>query len=136
MLVLFFHLCLKQTRIQIVGAKELTAASAPDLLGSLSAKVSGLQITQTNSSVNPNNRIVLRGVKTITGDNQALIVIDNVISNANIFQQLPPESVESVNVVKGLQGAALYGAQGVNGVIIVTTKKGARGERMQITFTN
>ena len=95
---------------QIVGAKELTAASAPDLLGSLSAKVSGLQITQTNSSVNPNNRIVLRGVKTITGDNQALIVIDNVISNANIFQQLPPESVESVNVVKGLQGAALYGA--------------------------
>ena len=121
---------------QIVGAKELTAASAPDLLGSLSAKVSGLQITQTNSSVNPNNRIVLRGVKTITGDNQALIVIDNVISNANIFQQLPPESVESVNVVKGLQGAALYGAQGVNGVIIVTTKKGARGERMQITFTN
>ena len=63
-------------------------------------------------------------MKSITGDNQALVVIDNVISSATILQQLPPESIESINVIKKvLQGAALYGAQGVNGVIVVTTKE-------------
>lgn len=121
---------------QVVSAKELTVAAPPDAIQGLQAKVSGLQITQTNTSVNPTNRIVLRGVKSITGDNQALVVIDNVISSATILQQLPPESIESINVIKGLQGAALYGAQGVNGVIVVTTKKGSQSERIQFTLTN
>ncbi|NAW51939.1 SusC/RagA family TonB-linked outer membrane protein [Elizabethkingia argentiflava] len=121
---------------QVISSKELTLAAPPDAIQGLQAKVSGLQITQTNSSVNPTSRIVLRGVKSITGNNQALIVIDNVISSAAILQQLPPESIENINVIKGLQGAALYGQQGVNGVIVVTTKKGSKSERIQFTLTN
>jgi outer membrane cobalamin receptor len=49
-----------------------------------------------------------------------LVVIDNAISSSTVLQQLPPELIASVNVI-GMQGAALYGEQGVNGVIIVTT---------------
>ncbi|WP_449400841.1 TonB-dependent receptor plug domain-containing protein [Chryseobacterium wanjuense] len=67
--------------------------------------------------------MLLESSRSITGDNQALIVIDNVISSSTIFQQLPPEVIESVNVIKGQQGAALYSPLGGNGVIVVTTKK-------------
>ncbi|WP_018675660.1 SusC/RagA family TonB-linked outer membrane protein [Riemerella columbina] len=119
---------------QVVNAEQLNQAGNPNAVQALAGKVSGLQINQTNSGVVESNSIVLRGRRSITGNNQALIVIDNVISSASVFQQLPPEVIQSVNVIKGAQGAALYGAQGVNGVIIVTTKNGTKNGRINISY--
>ena len=124
------------TNNQVVRAKELTQASNPNIIQSLVGKVSGLQINTINSGVNSTARIVLRGSRSISGNNQALIVIDGAISSAELLQQLPPDIVESANVIKGAQGAALYGDQGVNGVIIVTTKKGTKGSKMTVDFNN
>jgi len=107
-----------------ISSRELNQASNPSVLQSLNGKVSGLQINATSNGVNGETRVVLRGNRSITGNNQALIVIDNVISSTEALNQLPPNIVDNVNVIKGAQGAALYGEQGVNGVIIVTTKKG------------
>lgn len=121
---------------QVVGTKELNQAAAPSAIQALTGKVSGLQISNTNSAVDGSYKIVLRGSKSITGNNQALVVIDNVISDANVLAALPSEVIENVNVIKGLQGAALYGSQGVNGVIIVTTKKGTRSEKIQFNLTS
>ncbi|WP_394759973.1 SusC/RagA family TonB-linked outer membrane protein [Flavobacterium sp.] len=112
-----------------ISSKELTQANNPNVVQSLTGKVSGLNVSTTSNSVAPDIRIVLRGNRTITGDNQALVVIDGAISSATILNQLPPDVIESVNVIKGAQGAALYGAQGVNGVIIATTKKGSKKEK-------
>lgn len=118
-----------------VKKDELTQASAPNAVQALVGKVSGLQINTANSSVNSSTRIVINGVRSITGDNQALVVIDNVISTATVLQSLPPEIIESVNVIKGLQGSALYGEQGRNGVIIVNTKKGSsKGDKLDVNF--
>lgn len=111
---------------QVVTSKELTQAANPNVVQSLVGKVSGLQINRTSGGVNGGTRIVLRGNRSITGNNEALIVIDNAISTAAALQQLPPELIESLNVLKGAQGAALYGEQGVNGVILVSTVKGAK----------
>jgi len=121
---------------QVVGSKELNQASSPSAVQALTGKVSGLQISQVDNSVGASSRIVIRGSKSISGDNQALVVIDNVISNATVLAQLPPEVVENINVIKGSQGAALYGQQGVNGVIIVTTKRGSKSEKVQFTLTS
>ncbi|SFC37751.1 SusC/RagA family TonB-linked outer membrane protein [Kaistella jeonii] len=121
---------------QIVGTKELNQGSAPGVTQALQGKVSGLQISNTNSAVDPSYKIILRGSKSITGNNQALVVIDNVISDAAILNALPPEVIENVNVIKGLQGAALYGSQGVNGVILVTTKRGTKSEKIQFNLTS
>lgn len=121
---------------QIVGSKELNQAAAPNAVQSLNAKVSGLTINTTNTSVDSTYRIVLRGNKSITGNNQALVVIDNVISNATVLANLPSEVIENINIIKGLQGAALYGQQGVNGVIVVTTKRGSKSEKLQLTLTS
>ena len=89
----------------------------------LSGKVSGVTINANSNSVTRDNLIRIRSMVSVSENNQTLIVIDDVISSANILVQLSPDIVDSIKVLKGAQGAALYGAQGVNGVIIVTTKK-------------
>jgi Ca-activated chloride channel homolog len=121
---------IKRTKDAVVSSqktinnKELNQASNPSVLQSLNGKVSGLQVNAISNGVNGETRVVLRGNRSITGNNQALIVIDNVISSTEALNQLPPNIVDNINVIKGAQGAALYGEQGVNGVIVVTTKKG------------
>lgn len=119
---------------KVVSARELTQAAAPNAVAALAGKVTGLQIKQTNTAVDGAYSIKLRSVTSLTGDNSALIVIDNVISNATVLQNLSPELIESTNVIKGAQGAALYGPQGASGVIIVTTKRGSRAEKLTVTL--
>lgn len=119
-----------------IGAKELTQASNPNAIQALTGKVSGLQINTTSNGVSASTRILLRGTRSISGDNQALVVIDNSISSAAILAQLPPDVIENVNVIKGAQGSALYGSQGVNGVIIVTTKRGTKSEKFTFGFNS
>ncbi|MGO4906144.1 SusC/RagA family TonB-linked outer membrane protein [Flavobacterium sp. W20_MBD1_R3] len=121
---------------QVVKTKELTQAANPNIVQSLTGKVSGLQINTTSNGVNPNTRIVLRGSRSISGNNQALVVIDNAVSTAAVLQQLPPETVESINIIKGQQGGALYGEQGSNGVIIVTTKKGTANSKLSVSVNS
>jgi TonB-linked SusC/RagA family outer membrane protein len=121
---------------QVVNAKEITQAANPNIVQSLAGKVSGLQINTTNNGVNATTRIVLRGTRSISGNNQALVIIDNVISSASVLQALAPELIESTNIIKGAQGAALYGQDGVNGVIIVTTKRGDKNGKLRVSLNS
>lgn len=121
----------------VVKTEELTQAAAPTVAQALVGKVSGLTITTTNSSVNSTNRIVINGNRSITGNNEALVVIDNAISTATVLQSMPPDAIESINVIKGAQGAALYGSDGANGVIVVTTKKGVKGsDKVRVSLSS
>ncbi len=113
---------------QVVSADQLNQGGNSNAVQALAGKVAGLQINLNNSSVNSSNSIQLRGLRSITGNNDALVVIDNVISSATVLGSLPPDLIESINVIKGAQGAALYGADGVNGVILVSTKKGSKNK--------
>lgn len=116
----------------LVKAEEIAQSANPNVVQSLAGKVSGLQINTTNNGVNPTTRIVLRGNRSISGNNQALIVVDNVIVDASVLQSMPPEWIESTNVIKGVQGAALYGSQGANGAIIVITKSSLAKEEKEL----
>jgi TonB-linked SusC/RagA family outer membrane protein len=116
------------TANQVVKAEQLTQANNPDVVAGLTGKVSGLQINTVANGVSADTRIVLRGSRSISGNNEALVVIDGVISTANFLKSLDPNSIESVNVIKGANGAALYGSAGSNGAIIVTTVKGTDEE--------
>lgn len=121
---------------QVVTGKELTQAASPNILQSLSGKVSGLQISQTSSGVEGSTRVVLRGARSITGNNQAMVVLDGTISSLDVLNQLPPDVIENVTVLKGQQGGTLYGEQGSNGVIIVTTKKGSKTSKMSVSINS
>ena len=114
------------TAYENLKADEINAANNPDAVQALAGKVSGLQINTINTGVTPNTQIRLRGTKSLSGDNAALIVIDNVISSATIFSNLDPDIIDNVTILKGPNGAALYGSRGGNGVIVVTTKKGTK----------
>ena len=108
---------------KIISSDEITQTVNPNTVQSLSGKVSGLEISTVNNGVNPTSRIALRGNRSVNGNNEALIVVDNVIVDSKTLETFPPEWIDKVNVIKGAQGAALYGSQGVNGVIIINTKK-------------
>jgi len=120
----------------VVKASELTQAANPNAIQSLTGKVTGLTINTTSNGVNQTTSVVLRGLRSISGNNQALIVIDNAISTASVMASLSPEIIESVNVIKGGQGAALYGDKGVNGVIVVTTKRGSKDDKVNVSINS
>ncbi|TYC12843.1 SusC/RagA family TonB-linked outer membrane protein [Bizionia gelidisalsuginis] len=120
------------TVYQTVSTEELAKANNPSVVNSLSGKVSGLTISQTSNGVSGDSRIVLRGNRSISGNNEALVVIDGAISSTTFLNALDPNQVESLNVIKGAAGSALYGSQGSNGVIVVTTKKSTKGGKMTI----
>ncbi|MFA6083661.1 SusC/RagA family TonB-linked outer membrane protein [Mucilaginibacter sp.] len=110
-----------------VKAKELTQGKAINVASALSGKVAGLQVNTVGSGVNPTVRLVLRGNRSLLGNNQALIVIDNVIVPSSILSSLNPEDIEDIQVLNGAGAAALYGSDASNGALLVTTKKGKRG---------
>lgn len=110
-----------------VSSEELTQGRSPNIATGLTGKVAGLQINAVGSGVNPNVRIVLRGNRSMTGNNQALVVLDNVIVPSEVLGNLNPEDVETISVLNGANGAALYGSDASNGALIITTKKGKKG---------
>ena len=112
-----------------ISNKELTQAKVTDFSTGLAGKVSGLQVNLTNNGVDPPTRVVLRGNRSITGNNQALLVIDGIIiDDINYVNKINPEDIESVNILKGAVAAAIYGSKASNGVMVITTKHGTRGK--------
>ena len=110
-----------------VSAQLLTQAKPFNVASGLSGKVAGLQVNAVSSGVNPNIRLVLRGNRSLLGNNQALVVLDNVIVPNSILGNLNPEDIENVQVLNGAGAAALYGSEASNGALIITTKKGKAG---------
>lgn len=127
---------------QEVKGQNLTYTKEQNVLGSLSGKVAGVQVTGSpGSSMGGTQKIKIRGVNLLDGTNEPLIVLDGTpMSNqnfserngqdyGNIIQDINPDDVESINVLKGPAASALYGLRGQNGVIMIVTKKGSRGAR-------
>ncbi|HZW78763.1 MAG TPA: SusC/RagA family TonB-linked outer membrane protein [Flavobacteriaceae bacterium] len=139
---------------QEVAGEDLAVVKTDNFTNSLSGKVSGLQIRRNNNFGGSTN-VVIRGTTSLTGDNQALFVIDGVpISNrntnsaaqaqasgnyydyGNAAADINPDDIESVNVLKGAAASALYGSRAANGVIIITTKKGRKAKGMGVTLNS
>lgn len=117
-----------------VKGDALTVGKSPTLGNALSGKIAGLTVYNTSNSVNASPRIVLRGNRSIGGENQGMIVLDGVPVPGNTINYLNPNDIESVTVLKGGQAATLYGSDGVNGALVITTKKGQG--KPQVSFTH
>ena len=119
-----------------VSTEDLKAASNPDVVRAMVGKVSGVTINGTSNGVNGSNSIRIRSMLSFTGNTEAIVVIDNVISTADVLATLPSEAIQNVTILKGAQGAALYGSQGKQGVVIVTTKKGGKDDKLTVTLNS
>ncbi|NII27050.1 SusC/RagA family TonB-linked outer membrane protein [Pseudoflavitalea sp. X16] len=111
-----------------VSGDDASRAKPINVQNGLTGKVSGLTIQTTNNGVFADTRITLRGIRSLTGNNQALLVIDGSPMPLSLISTLNPNDVQDVTVLKGNTGAALYGQEGGNGVIIITTKSGNRSK--------
>lgn len=129
---------------QQVTGEEVSKTRNDNFISGLSGKVSGLQITQ-NNSLGASTNVVIRGFKSLMGNNQALFVVDGTPidnSNTNTTDQetgrggydygnaaadVNPDDIASIDVLKGAAATALYGSRAANGVILITTKKGKKG---------
>ncbi len=119
-----------------VSNEDITVGRSPQLAQSLSGKVSGLAIYNVDNSVDPQVKVVLRGYRSLTGSNDALIVIDGIPNTSqSVLSLINPNDIESVTVLKGGQAATLFGSQGVNGALVITTKKGSKG-KLKVTYSS
>ena len=116
------------TAISNVSAEDLTRVKTVNLQNGLTAKVAGLNIQSVNSSVFGDTRITLRGIRSLTGNNQPLLVIDGVPVSLDLISSVAPNDVQDVSILKSNAAAILYGQDGANGAIVITTKKGTRGK--------
>ncbi|MEI8272358.1 MAG: SusC/RagA family TonB-linked outer membrane protein [Paludibacter sp.] len=104
--------------------KFITQANSTNVQQSLNGKISGLNITTTNSGVFENAKMNIRGIRSLTGNNQPMFVLDGSPVSLGYLNSIAPEDVQDVTVLKSAASAALYGPDAVNGVILVTTKRG------------
>jgi TonB-linked SusC/RagA family outer membrane protein len=139
---------------QQVEGEDISTVKGNNFTNALSGKVSGLNIKRNNNFGGSTN-VVIRGNTSLTGDNQALFIVDGVpISNrntnsagqsqasgnyydyGNAAADINPDDIESINVLKGAAASALYGSRAANGVIIITTKKGKKTKGLGVTINS
>ncbi|WP_373942493.1 TonB-dependent receptor plug domain-containing protein [Polaribacter sejongensis] len=104
---------------------EVTQTKSFNVATAMVGKVAGLQINTTNNGVNPSTRVVLRGNRSLLGNNEALIVIDGFPSSRDALDRISPNDITNISVLKGAGAAALYGSEATNGVVLITTKVGS-----------
>ena len=114
--------------------KTLTAAKSVNVEQALNGKVSGLNISTVNSGVFEDAKINIRGIRSLTGNNSPMLVVDGAPTPLGYLSSIPPDDVQDLTVLKSGASAAIYGPAAVNGVIIITTKKG--GKRPIVTFNS
>ncbi|AEM71660.1 TonB-dependent receptor plug [Allomuricauda ruestringensis DSM 13258] len=113
---------------------EITQTKAVNVATAMVGKVAGLQINTLNNGVNPNTRVVLRGNRSLLGNNEALIVVDGFPSSRGVLDRINPNDIDNISVLKGANASSLYGSEAANGVLVITTKKG-KG-KLQFTYNN
>jgi TonB-linked SusC/RagA family outer membrane protein len=143
---------------QTVNSADLNSTASRSALNALQGKVAGVKINSASGAVGASTRIVLRGETSLTQGNNALIVVDGVPVNnsassggggtgstgdrdnyvdfGNRGNDINPDDIESVTVLKGPAATTLYGSRGGSGVILITTKKGKKAEKANITITS
>lgn len=137
--------------VQQLGAESVNKVKDANFVNSLNGKVAGVQFTTGATGVGGSTRVVMRGTKSLNGNNNVLYVIDGVPMNdlqgsqpegifagagqtGDAVSSINPDDIESISVLTGPSAAALYGANAANGVILVTTKRGSKG-KVDIDYT-
>ncbi|MDH5825654.1 SusC/RagA family TonB-linked outer membrane protein [Sphingobacterium faecium] len=137
--------------VQEVKGTELQTRPT-NALSALSGKVAGLQVTTSGGNMGGSSSVSLRGINSISNNNQPLYVVDGTpIDNTdfnssstingsagkdigNMIQDLNPDDIENISVLKGATAAALYGSRAANGVIMITTKRASKGDKVEISL--
>lgn len=111
--------------VSSIKSSEVLATPTNNVMEALQGKIAGMDITKTSGQVGGDVTILLRGSRSIYGNNEPLFIIDGI---AGSYSQVSPSDIESVDVLKDASSTAIYGSAGANGVVIITTKRGKEGK--------
>ncbi|MDR2119282.1 MAG: TonB-dependent receptor [Tannerella sp.] len=104
-----------------------------NITSALAGRVAGVQLSQTNSKPGADMQIRIRGTRSFSADNNPLVVLDG-IPFAGTIGDINPENIRSIDILKDASATAIYGSRGANGVIMLTTNKGAIGQKPGVTY--
>ncbi len=114
--------------VSVVDTKDIIRANASSFDKALQGKAAGVMVTQNSGQPGESSSIRIRGIGSISKTSDPLYVIDGLITSSGALNSINPADIESLQVLKDASSASIYGAQGANGVILVTTKKGEKGK--------
>ena len=118
--------------ISSVSDEEFVEGAVVDAADMIRGKVAGLSITMPSGNPTEEAQIMMRGISSLLGNASPLVLVDGVPGSLGT---IPPEDIESIDVLKGGSATAIYGTRGTNGVVIITTKKGSEGKDPTIEYT-
>ncbi|RZM27465.1 MAG: TonB-dependent receptor [Pedobacter sp.] len=113
--------------ITSISSKDFNQGPVTSPLQQIAGRAAGVVITQTGSEPGSSPNIKIRGITSIQGNNNPLVVIDGVQGDVGLLNQIPPTEIESIEVLKDASATAIYGSRGASGVLIVTMKKSKSG---------
>lgn len=114
--------------VSSIAQKDMNQGPIVNPLQLISGKMAGVNITQVGSEPGATPSIRIRGITSLVGGNDPLVVIDGVQGNLDLLNQIPPSEIANIDVLKDASAAAVYGARGAAGVVLVTTKKSKAGK--------
>jgi len=121
--------------VSSVNIKAFDKSVSPFASQSLQGLVSGVRVTSNTGAPGEGARIRIRGVGSLTGNNTPLYIVDGVPTQ-NAMDNISPLDIENISVLKDAASSAIYGARANNGVVIITTRKGKKGQEAKITFSS
>ena len=113
--------------VSTISNKDLNPGPVTNPLQQIVGKAAGVNITQTGSEPGSAPSIRIRGIGSLIGGNDPLVVVDGVQGNMDLLNQVPPSEIENIDILKDASATAIYGSRGAPGVVIVTTKKSKPG---------
>jgi TonB-dependent starch-binding outer membrane protein SusC len=116
-----------------IGGERLREVPSPNISQALQGRMAGVDITQTSTRPGATMQIRVRGTRSLSADNNPLIVLDGIPFIGSLAD-INPNDIKSLDVLKDASATAIYGARGANGVILITTNKGQRGQRPRISY--
>ena len=117
-----------------ISGETLREVPAANISQALQGRLPGVQISQTSSQPGATTQIRIRGTRSLTASNDPLIVLDGIPFPGSIGD-INPNDIQSVDILKDASATAIYGSRGANGVVLVTTKGGKKGQKPQVTYS-
>lgn len=119
--------------VTTVASSEIASSPSSNIGDALQGKVAGLQIFNTSGEPQSSVSMRLRGVSSLNLSNAPLYILDGVPASSDVFSSMNPQDIETISVLKDASSTAIYGSRAANGVIVVTTKKGKKGEKPTVS---
>ena len=117
-----------------IGGDAMRAVQATNFTQSLQGRIAGVEMTQTSTKPGAGMQIRIRGTRSLNASNDPLIVLDGV-PYAGTVNDIDPESIKSIDLLKDASATAIYGSRGANGVIMITTNRGVTNQKAQVTYS-